>query len=562
MKKFCYIFSLLAFVFCVSCSDDDATIKGFSLETEEITVGPEGGSEHIMILSEKAWVATANEPWVSISPANGVGDVDCIVRVDSTLINTVRQTKIRFSILGEQDHVVNVYQTGFANSIATDSTAYHAAYSALPGKRYTKVNITANVDFNVVIDYPETDDKWLTLGDYDFNLDRGSRPRTSTLVFKWKMNTRDVERTATIRFVPKNEKDKLETPASITITQSPAPTIEDSRAGDSLAVLLTCQQLGMASFDPVENMRNWDFIKLWERTDQDLPCAEAIGRVKSAIFYFVDTKETLPHQLGCLKYIQTLTVQSNVNTMFCNIEMGTEICNLKHLKNLTIFAYGLISLPEEFANLGGTLEKLILSDNNFAEIPAVLSQENFPKLKHLELNACRRWTCGDLREMSNSRYSDGIGLYLDTNNPLHMRQLKRLLLWENLETLRLSYNYFEGYVPDFKVGEDGVEAYTEADAAVHGDTINYIIGKPKILPNAHMFSINLNFFTGTLPDWILYHPYFMEWVPEQLIFNQMESGRNSKGEVVKFDNTPDNFEYYYEAYPLYRSKYEFNDVTE
>lgn len=559
MKKFSYIVSLIAIILCVSCSDDEESIRGFSIDEEELTLGPEGGSEHIMIKSNKAWVATANEPWVSISPANGVGNVDCMVRVDSSLVTTVRSTAIRFSIIGESDHIINVYQSGFDNAIVTDSASYHAAYSALPGKRKTKVNVTANVDFDVLIDYKEGDGEWLSLDEFSFNLDRGSRPRTSALVFNWKMNTQDVERTAVVRFVPKDEKIKLQSPSSVTITQSPAPTIEDNAAGDSLAILLSCQQLGMDSFEPTENMRYWDFITLWERTDKDLPCAEAIGRVKSALFYFVNTKESLPHQLGCLTYLQSLTVQSNVNTMFCNIELGNEICNLKHLKNLSIFAYGLTSLPDELANLGLTLEKLVLSGNNFTEIPSVLTKENFPKLKYLEMNACRRWYCGDLRQKSDSRYDDGIGLYLDTNKEDQMKQLKQLLLWDNLEYLRLSYNYLEGHLPDFKVGEDGVEAYTEADVAVHGDTISYIVGKPKILPNAHMFSINLNYFDGSLPDWILYHPYLMEWIPEQLIFNQMEGGRNSNGDIVKFDNAPTDFEYYFQAYPLYRSKFEFKD---
>ncbi|MDO4460962.1 MAG: hypothetical protein Q4C30_00505 [Bacteroidia bacterium] len=561
MKKFYYIFSLIAIALCVSCSDDDNSIKGFSLETEEITVGPEGASKRIQILSDKAWVATASDPWVSISPANGIGDVDCTLRIDSTLINSIRNTSIRFSIIGETDHIINVHQTGFKNDIVADSVSYHAAYSAMPGKRNTKINVTANVDFKVVIDYEEGDGAWLSLRNFDLNLDRGSRPRTSSLVFDWKMNTKNVARKAVIRFVPKDANVSLESPAAVTLIQGPAPTIEDNRAGDSLAVLLAVQQLGMAPFEPVENMAYWDFLSLWERTDKDLPCQEAIGRVKTLTLFLINTKESLPHELGYLTYLKSLTVQTNVNTMLCNIKLGSEICNLKHLSYLSLFAYGLVSLPDDLVNLGGTLESLCISNNNFTEIPSILTKENFPKLKHLEINACRRWSCSDLRQKSESRYTDGIGLYLDTNKPNHMSQLKRLFLWDSLEYLRLSYNYIEGYIPDFKVGEDGVEAYTEADVAAHGDTIRYALGKPKILPNVHTFSLNLNFFTGSLPDWILYHPNFLEWAPDQLIFHQMESGLNSKGEVVQFDNAPTDFEYYYEAYPLYRGKFEINDVV-
>ena len=69
-------------------------------------------------------------------------------------------------------------------------------------------------------------------------------------------------------------------------------------------------------------------------------------------------------------------------------------------------------------------------------------------------------------------------------------------------------------------------------------------------------SLNLNYFTGELPKWLLYHPKLMEWFPEVLIFNQQEMGYDSQGAPVKFSNVPTNFEYYFEAFPLYRNKYE------
>ncbi len=50
---------------------------------------------------------------------------------------------------------------------------------------------------------------------------------------------------------------------------------------------------------------------------------------------------------------------------------------------------------------------------------------------------------------------------------------------------------------------------------------------PRVLPKARSFSINLNFLTGPLPKWILFHPYFAEWGPEILLFNQQENGKNS-----------------------------------
>ena len=63
-----------------------------------------------------------------------------------------------------------------------------------------------------------------------------------------------------------------------------------------------------------------------------------------------------------------------------------------------------------------------------------------------------------------------------------------------------------------------------------------------------MFSINLNYLTGSLPDWILYHPYLMNWSPSILIFNQ-EIYPNKNGTLPGFDNVPVSPDYWYELYP-------------
>ena len=141
--------------------------------------------------------------------------------------------------------------------------------------------------------------------------------------------------------------------------------------------------------------------------------------------------------------------------------------------------------------------------------------------------------------------------------------VRRLLLWESLEELVLSYNYIEGALPDFNVGEEGVRAYSKEDITDRGDTLNWAVQNnlPRILPNIRKLSINLNFMTGKLPDWLLYHPRLLEWGPEVLVYPQQEKGYDSEGLAVGFENVPTSTEYYFEAYPLYRSRYEFNDET-
>ena len=81
------------------------------------------------------------------------------------------------------------------------------------------------------------------------------------------------------------------------------------------------------------------------------------------------------------------------------------------------------------------------------------------------------------------------------------------------------------------------------------------------MPKCSLMGINLNFFTGSLPDWILYHPRLLEMVPDILVFNQQENGINTDGKHVGFDNVPANFEYYYKVYPKWRNKYEIKEET-
>ena len=220
-------------------------------------------------------------------------------------------------------------------------------------------------------------------------------------------------------------------------------------------------------------------------------------------------------------------------------------------------------MPSEFVKLGNTLETLNLSANNFATIPEILTPENFPKLKSLDFVGSRRWTLSDLRNKDDVRYTDGIGMNINTGTD---NSLRRLMLWENLEELALSNCYIEGEVPDFTVGEDGVVAYSQTDVdAWGGDTIQYLADNaiPKILPNCRSLRINLNFFTGDLPQWLLYHPYLLEWIPEILIFNQQEKGYNSAGELVRFNNVPQTFDYYYDVFPGMREKFELKEeITE
>ena len=556
----------LGLIVCVSfvaCNDEEKGAS-FSLDKSEITFGAEGGADVVLVESNDSWTVSVSEPWLSVTPASGTGNAACHVVVDSSLVSEVRSASVRFTPAAMPAVAVTVKQMGYGKMIAPEKSEIWVESSAKMEERYFETNVTTNVKFAVEIDHHGADE-WLTAESVSVELDKGARPRTAKLRFDWKMNTVPEQRVAEIKLIPEGEGAELVEPAVISVYQKPALKIEDNRAGDSIALVVIYERMNCWSdaWDTSENLQYWEGVDLWEASDKDLPAPEAVGRVRAVQYSFLNTKETVPSEIRHLKYLESLAISSNVNTMLLNIDLGSEICELEHLKYLTLFSYGLVSLPDDFVKLGKSLVALDLSANNFASIPAMLTQENFPKLKSLSFVASRRWQTTDLRKKSEYESKDGLGLHVNVTTD---NAFRRLLLWENLEELAFSNCYLEGELPDFKVGEEGVVAYTQKDVdAWGGDTIQYLADNalPKILPNCTMLRLNLNFLTGDLPDWLLYHPHFMDWAPDLLIFNQQEKGVNSAGEAVRFDNEPKTFDYYYDVFPGTREKYELKDeITE
>ena len=565
MKRLSILFAIATILF-VSCDENGFNDSVLELDKTHIFADPEGGTEFLQVTSNVEWVATSNEPWLSISPANGIGSTKCRVLIDSTLVNGVREAKLTFMTVESDIDTVKVVQGGFAKFISLKDTVKTIASSTNSlSDRYFEVEVSTNVGFKVnVVDSVNQPVNWLTPKQVEVvpNFDRPSRPRSAKVRFDWNINSDTKDRVAFINFLPLNEGDELEKPAVLAITQDAAPVFSDDRAGDSLAIVNIINRLQLLSpWDVSENMQYWNNVTLWEATDEDLPEPEAVGRVRKASFMMCYTKESIPYEIRHLKYIETLNIYSNVNTMLLSIDLGDEICGLEHLKHLQIGAFGLVSLPDSLKKLK-KLESLDLNSNNFAEVPAILTKENFPNLKSLNLLACRRWTLSDLRKKDN--YDDGIGLHFKstTNGD---NDLRRLLLWENLEELRLSNCYIEGQIPDFAVGEDGVVAWNDTDVTTWGgDTIVNLAkeNRPKILPNMKRLTLNLNFFTGKLPEWMLYHPHLLDWFPESRIYMQQVNAYDSDGKPSKFDNEPTDYEYYFKFFPGYREKYEIKEEIE
>ena len=659
IKKLTWLLVLGAGLMTASCSDnDDVEIPGgLAIDKEQIEIGVEGGNELLAIAASQNWVANVDEPWLMLTPANGVGSTTATVVVDSTLMSGRRTTDIVFIGDNGQRRTVSVKQFGYGKQIDIKEPTVEIENSESYDKRAFESLISANVECKIgKIEYSfegdmtdaekaenekeregwllnKKDEAKLTGTNLGIVLDRKARPRSVKFKFRWAMNVVPAVRVAKVHLVPVKAEDQLvdadgkpTDDVILTVRQKAAPKIEDNRAGDSLSVIMINQKLGsIATFDSSDNMRNWSGVTLWEATDafvKDHP--EALGRVRSVKFSMFNLKsgETLPKEVGNLKFLESFSVAANENNQIREVKLGEEICSLKYLKNLTVQAYGLTQLPTNFVKLGKSLETLNLVSNNFnklSDITNIVNEKNFPKLRNLILYAQRRTdvvtNIASLGEMNASGvyvYNNyPIGLYGKVNAGTADRQaLLKLLTWDKLNTLELSYCFLEGELPTDEEMTEALETagkatrYSKSDFSSNkadyldklvGDTCKWLLSGwnnpvtckhkdgsvvyedvsplqvPRVLPNCRQLSLNLNFLTGAVPKWILYHPHLVEWTPSIMIFNQQPKGKNSDGAAVGFSNMTEDsysYDYYYGtsdpgnkwevsgvAYPLYYRKY-------
>ena len=658
INKLTWLLVLGAGLMTASCSDsDDVDIPGgLSIDKEQIEIGAQGGSEQLAIAASQNWVANVDEPWLMLTPANGVGSTTATVVVDSTLMNGRRTTDIVFIGDNGQRRTVSVKQFGYGKQIDIKEPTVEIENSESYDKRAFESLISANVECKIgkieysfegdMTDAEKAENKseregWL-LNSKDEDklkgtnlgivLDRKARPRSVKFKFRWAMNVVPAVRVAKVHLVPVKAEDQLVDADGkpiddviLTVRQKAAPKIEDNRAGDSLSVIMINQKLGsIATFDSSDNMRNWSGVTLWEATDDFVKThPEALGRVRSVKFSMVNLKsgETLPKEVGNLKFLESFSVAANENNQIREVKLGDEICSLKYLKNLTVQAYGLTQLPTNFVKLGSSLETLNLVSNNFnqlSDITNIVNEKNFPKLRNLILYAQRRTDV--LIDIASLGKKNASGVYVYNNYPIGLygkvnagadrQALLKLLTWDKLNTLELSYSFLEGELPTDEEMDAALKAagkatrYSKSDFSINkedyldklvGDTCKWLLsGKgnpvtckhkdgsvvsedvyplqvPRVLPNCRQLSLNLNFFTGKVPNWILFHPHLVEWNAPTMIFNQQPKGKNSAGAAVGFSNmTEDSYSYDYfygtsdpgskwevpgVAYPLYYRKY-------
>lgn len=625
MKRFLNIIMVISacMVLAVSCKEEDNVVSEFSIDKTEIAVGADGGSELLEIKGNVKWQGTSESSWLKFSPSNGEGAATCEVLVDSSVVAEPREGTITFMAAGQNSATtVKVMQMGYAKGIfvSEEDKTISVESSAKLEERFFEVTMMANVNFDVQVnnlpaeDGTVSDKEWLKYKKETPNYDYGDRPRLLKLHFDWEINMTEKARTAEVIITPQETSDTEGNGAiKLVVTQKSAPVITDDRAGDSLALLSIYSSMnGIFTWDASENMRYWKGVELWEATDKCIkieangtinysaPVSEdLIGRLKSVEFIAFETKESLPYQVKYLKTAESITFSGNSNTFLKDIVLGNEICELVkygNLRNLAIRAYGLVGLPENFTEFGKTLVSLDLSSNNFevmgksgSTINGVkvlgiesITRENFPHLRSLYLNKINRYdTTKDLSAYKGKddklgfRWTTGYGGdgFPGPSDGYDNTYFKELLQWENLEYLSLSLNMLDGELPsDQDLLNLGIKAYTQSDIenAEYKDSISiedankYLLkggGAPKVWPRMKKLSLNLNFLTGELPDWILYHPYLSFWDPFTMIFQQELSttsskAKNTKGEVItKFSNEPTNLSNYGEGKTSYYEMY-------
>lgn len=522
---------LLAAVACVVAPETK-----FAIDTDKIEIGPEGGERSVNVSSYNNWSVIVQEPWITVSPANGKSSQECKIQIDSALAVTSRTAAVRIENLDTKEYKdITISQSGFDYVISLKDKEVSVAEYAEFGKRSFDVVVNSNVDFDVVI--PEESQRWLKYSKSEINLDRGARPRNVTVRFDWTINNIDIERSSEITFVPKKDVQLAKADVLKVVQKAAVSIPENTVKGDSLALVSIGRTLNCwHDWDTTEKLEFWDNVTVWK----DGPNK---GRVRSARFFLFATKESLPYEVKYLTAAENLEFYSNGNSFLLSLETGDYISQLTQLKRLTIGAYGLTELSDSFKNLVN-LEYLDLSSNNFQEIPDILTPENFPKLKSLILNANQRRMIYDL---SNTIYKDYGGFedecYVTDDKTEEPKFPVRMLTWDNLDTLRLSVNYLQGEIPDMK---NHPVKWTAEEVHACDTLPEILIGMPKILPNTNFFAINLNRLSGKIPDWLLYHPKLDIWFPYSLVF--VQEGKDRRGVSAGFSNEPASLDYYYEHY--------------
>lgn len=503
-----------------SCKDDDEeTISELSINEEALYFTADGGSYTIKLSAGEEWTVTSDKEWCVVSPANGYGSTDCEIRVDSSYLYQERNAHLTFRC-GNYNKYLTINQLGYEKVIKLEKDEIEVSDFAGYDKMFEEFNVVSNVQYDITVEYADASQTdWVKVQKEDRSTE--SIPRPTKVRIDYELYTEsDKDRIATLVFTQTDAKDG-ETPVEsrLTLRQTKAQEIIPSRQGDSLALLTVSRIMQCyVSWDTSQSMIYWPGVTLEDikYTNQEGKEVEEL-RVTGVRFTIFNTSNTIPYQIRKLDQLRSLIFVGNENSQLRRIKLEDDITYLPNLKHLGMTGFGICELPERMKEMVN-LEELELSGNNLTEVPVdIITELDKHNLQYVNLANNRvKDVFGRLNEYASVR--DTMGLH--GTIPSALFQLK------NVKYLNLAYNYFEGELPDF--GYD----------ASQYNTLEEKIANNPVMPQMEQLSINLNFLTGRIPDWILYHKHLKCWDAYTLVFNQQENGKNSSGKPVGFSNEP------------------------
>lgn len=527
MKKiaiFCFVLCALSTTF-ISCKDEDP-VSEFSLPEEELFFNAEGGTQKITLSANADWSVTSDVEWCLVSPTNGKAGTVCEVRVDTSYLYSQREAHLNFHC-GSKTRQVRISQLGYEKVILLDVKSINVPDFPEDDNLWEDIKVQTNVPFETHIEYASGSEVgWLSSKIMQTGKVE-SVPREGKVRISYQMYLdSDKDREATVVLRQSNAKPG-ETPVEVRLPfrQTKAQKIIPSREGDSLALLTLVRIMHLStSWDYSQNMYFWNNVTMEDRTyfNEKLQKTVTEPRVIGVHFTMLNTNEGIPYHIRYLDQLEEVSFIANSNAHLKNIDLGEHITYLPKLKYLNLLGYGISRLPERMKKME-YLEELELSGNNFTKIPVDLIKELDKKnLKYINLaNNRRRDVFGNLFAYRNVR--DTLGIHGEL--PMELLELK------NIRYIGLSYNYLEGELP-------GKDLYDASQYA----TLEEKVANNPVLPKLEQLSINLNFFSGAMPDWLLYHPNLRCWDPYTLVFNQYERSRDSNNRNTGFTNEPASVE--------------------
>lgn len=508
-----------------SCKDDNDAIA-FNVGDSELQFPCEGGKQMVNVSAGEDWTVTCDAEWCMVSPTNGDETTVCEVRVDTSYLYSMREAHLNFHC-GNKTRMLTISQFGYEKVIKLDRESISVNdFSDEDEGMIEDVKVTSNVKYDVSIEYKDhTRAGWLsTRVLQSSNVESVPRPGKIRIAYQLYLES-DKDREADIVFRQTDAKNG-ETPIEVRLpfVQKKAQEIIPSREGDSLALVTLSRIMHLStSWDLSRPMIYWNNIKLEDRTyyNEKLKKTVTEPRVIYARFTMLNTNEGIPYHVRYLDQLVELGFIANANAHMKHIDLGEHVTYLPNLKYLSLLGYGISRLPERMKKME-KLEQIDLSGNNLTEIPIdIIAALDKKSLTYINLaNNRKRDVFGNL--YANRAVRDTLGIHGEL--PEALFKLKKV------KYIGLSYNYLEGSVPD--MGYD----------ASKYSTLEEKVANNPVMPQLEQLSINLNYFTGALPDWLLYHPNLRCWDPYTLVFNQYERSRDSRGQNTGFTNEPPTVE--------------------